>query len=387
MADPVDGLALLTRPPQRGPAAHLLQGLRPGRAAGRVRRCDRRRGRCAAGRLVAVRRLVRRPGRGGRVPGPRGRAARARRRTGRGARPAGRAGSSPRAGPFPSRRATSSGSTSASGPPTWPPASATRDCRSARSPARGCGSASGSRRRPTGWSTAPRHRASRLIDPGPRDGYGGANPPDVRGVLVPGESPSQPGWYPDQNGTMRWFDGASWTDHVQPGAAAPGRPAPSRRWSSRVRRRARVDSGTGWTGWARTDPRPPAQPGWGGQPPAGPPPARRRALPGRRTARCRSRPSPVAPVARWSRWSRLPAAVVRRRQQGHVDHPRGGRCDRAGRDPGGRVLGSLPPRQRLNERQGRRRGQARFPTPRPRTWPVSSWTPRKPTTARRSRTW
>ena len=29
---------------------------------------------------------------------------------------------------------------------------------------------------------------------------------------MPGESPSQPGWYPDQNGTMRWFDGAAWTD-------------------------------------------------------------------------------------------------------------------------------------------------------------------------------
>ena len=38
---------------------------------------------------------------------------------------------------------------------------------------------------------------------------------------MPGESPSQPGWYPDQNGAMRWFDGASWTDHVQPGAGAP----------------------------------------------------------------------------------------------------------------------------------------------------------------------
>lgn len=35
---------------------------------------------------------------------------------------------------------------------------------------------------------------------------------------MPGETPSQPGWYPDQNGALRWFDGNAWTDHVQPGS-------------------------------------------------------------------------------------------------------------------------------------------------------------------------
>ncbi len=39
---------------------------------------------------------------------------------------------------------------------------------------------------------------------------------------MPGESPSQPGWYPDRDGTMRWYDGASWTDHVQPGPGGAG---------------------------------------------------------------------------------------------------------------------------------------------------------------------
>ncbi len=79
---------------------------------------------------------------------------------------------------------------------------------------------------------------------------------------MPGQSPSQPGWYPDQNGAMRWFDGASWTDHVQPGTGAPaggaeptmvqpGTPEPTRPLAQQP-------------GW------PPAGPPAG--PPTGPPP-------------------------------------------------------------------------------------------------------------------
>ncbi|WP_188111247.1 DUF2510 domain-containing protein [Nocardioides antri] len=73
---------------------------------------------------------------------------------------------------------------------------------------------------------------------------------------MPGPTPSQPGWYPDNNGTMRWYDGAAWTDHVQPGSAGPAE--------------ATVVSG------APPEPtRPLGQhegpPGWqGGQPPSGP---------------------------------------------------------------------------------------------------------------------
>ena len=31
-----------------------------------------------------------------------------------------------------------------------------------------------------------------------------------------------PGWYDDGTGTMRWFDGQSWTDQVQPPPPGPG---------------------------------------------------------------------------------------------------------------------------------------------------------------------
>ena len=27
---------------------------------------------------------------------------------------------------------------------------------------------------------------------------------------------AEPGWYPDQAGMIRWWDGAQWTEHVQP---------------------------------------------------------------------------------------------------------------------------------------------------------------------------
>ena len=35
---------------------------------------------------------------------------------------------------------------------------------------------------------------------------------------------TQAGWYDDGSGTMRWFDGRSWTDAVQPAATAPSGP-------------------------------------------------------------------------------------------------------------------------------------------------------------------
>ncbi len=33
---------------------------------------------------------------------------------------------------------------------------------------------------------------------------------------------TQPGWYDDGSGTMRWFDGQRWTDTVQPPPSTPG---------------------------------------------------------------------------------------------------------------------------------------------------------------------
>lgn len=40
------------------------------------------------------------------------------------------------------------------------------------------------------------------------------------------ERPAPPGYYPDSNGAMRWWDGSQWTDRIQPAApvaaAAPG---------------------------------------------------------------------------------------------------------------------------------------------------------------------
>jgi hypothetical protein len=79
---------------------------------------------------------------------------------------------------------------------------------------------------------------------------------------VPGESPSHPGWYPDQNGAMRWFDGASWTDHVQPGTGAPaGGAEPTMVQPSTPEPTRPLAQQPGW---------PPAGPPAG--PPTGPPP-------------------------------------------------------------------------------------------------------------------
>lgn len=35
------------------------------------------------------------------------------------------------------------------------------------------------------------------------------------------------GWYPDANGTIRWWDGTQWTEHTQPPPAPPSPPAPA----------------------------------------------------------------------------------------------------------------------------------------------------------------
>lgn len=35
-----------------------------------------------------------------------------------------------------------------------------------------------------------------------------------------------PGWYPDAQGTTRWWDGTRWTEHTQPAAPTAGPPAP-----------------------------------------------------------------------------------------------------------------------------------------------------------------
>lgn len=72
---------------------------------------------------------------------------------------------------------------------------------------------------------------------------------------MPGATPDQPGWYPDDNGTMRWFDGNAWTDHVQPGAAPGAEPTA-------------VESG------GPEPTRPLEQSAWqAGPPPSGPPPS------------------------------------------------------------------------------------------------------------------
>ncbi len=79
---------------------------------------------------------------------------------------------------------------------------------------------------------------------------------------MPGETPSQPGWYPDQNGTMRWFDGNAWTDHVQPGASGgvPGS-EPTMVQPSTPNPTQHLEQQPGWQGGL-----PP------GGPPSGPPP-------------------------------------------------------------------------------------------------------------------
>ena len=73
---------------------------------------------------------------------------------------------------------------------------------------------------------------------------------------MPGATPSQPGWYPDHDGLMRWYDGTAWTDHVQPGSGGLADPTVA-----------------GTAGPTPTQPlgHYPDGPGWqGGPPPSGP---------------------------------------------------------------------------------------------------------------------
>jgi len=36
--------------------------------------------------------------------------------------------------------------------------------------------------------------------------------------IIPPHSPVPAGWYPDHEGTMRWWDGQAWTSHTAPSA-------------------------------------------------------------------------------------------------------------------------------------------------------------------------
>ena len=145
----------LPRPAQRRRAAHLLQGVRAGRAAGGLRGRARAGGRGAAQDGGAVRGQRPRPGRGDGVAGRRGRAARAGRSAGRGAHPGAATPCASRAGPrCRTRRPTSSGCGSASGPPTSPP------------PARRPVSSSGRSRGEGARVTIGERRGERPVPPG-----------------------------------------------------------------------------------------------------------------------------------------------------------------------------------------------------------------------------
>ncbi len=81
-----------------------------------------------------------------------------------------------------------------------------------------------------------------------------------------GESPSQPGWYPDQNGAMRWFDGTAWTDHIQPGTGEIGLGAGATQvYSSPPNPTAQFPAQggepAGWQGAQQSGPPPGAPPG------------------------------------------------------------------------------------------------------------------------------
>ena len=112
MDDPVDGVATVRAHANVVLDPHLLQGLRPGRLPGRVRRRARSRSpRALRAVSPAVRRLERRPGRRHRLAArPRPELLERVERAGRRARPRGR-GPAPTSGsPYPRRRATSCGS-------------------------------------------------------------------------------------------------------------------------------------------------------------------------------------------------------------------------------------------------------------------------------------
>jgi hypothetical protein len=38
---------------------------------------------------------------------------------------------------------------------------------------------------------------------------------------VNAQGPTPPGWYPDPDGGLRWYDGSAWTEHTRPPAAPP----------------------------------------------------------------------------------------------------------------------------------------------------------------------
>ena len=40
------------------------------------------------------------------------------------------------------------------------------------------------------------------------------------------EGPTPPGWYPDSEGSLRWYDGTAWTEHAQPPGPPPSQPPP-----------------------------------------------------------------------------------------------------------------------------------------------------------------
>ncbi len=56
-------------------------------------------------------------------------------------------------------------------------------------------------------------------------GFSGGKDSTMSDTSNPGGGPPGPGYYPDQSGVMRWWDGTQWTDRTQ-GAASPPAAAP-----------------------------------------------------------------------------------------------------------------------------------------------------------------